>query len=69
MKQNVDSFHSVSKFNSLSFRLLLGMLFWLVCAFVLTGYTLLLSWELENGGVAINDAGRLRKRTFQMTLT
>ena len=69
MKQNVDSFHSVSKFNSLSFRLLLGMLFWLVCAFVLTGYTLLLSWELENGGVAINDAGSLRKRTFQMALT
>ena len=69
MKQNVDSFHSVSKFNSLSFRLLLGMLFWLVCAFILTGYTLLLSWELENGGVAINDAGSLRKRTFQMALT
>ena len=67
-KPNVDSFHSVSKFHSLSFRLLLGMLFWLVCAFVLTGYTLLLSWELENGGVAINDAGSLRKRTFQMAL-
>lgn len=68
MKQDVDSFNSVSKFNSLSFRLLLGMLFWLMCAFVLTGYTLLLSWELENGGVAINDAGSLRKRIFQMAL-
>ncbi len=68
-QQNVDSFNSVSKFNSLSFRLLLGMLFWLICAFVFTGYTLLLSWELENGGMAINDAGGLRKRTFQMALT
>ena len=69
MKQNVDSFNSVSKLHSLSFRLLLAMLFWLVCAFVFTGYTLLLSWELENGGMAINDAGSLRKRTFQMALT
>lgn len=68
MMQNVDSFNSVSKRNSLSFRLLLGMLLWLVCAFFFTAYTLLLSWELENGGVAINDAGSLRKRTFQMAL-
>lgn len=69
MNPNVDSFRSVSRFNSLSFRLLVGMLFWLMCAFIFTGYTLLLSWELEKGGMAINDAGSLRKRTFQMALT
>ena len=69
MNHQVDSFRSVTKLNSLSFRLLIGMLFWLVCAFVFTGYTLMLSWELEKVGMAINDAGSLRKRTFQMALT
>ncbi len=69
MNHQVDSFRSVTKLNSLSFRLLIGMLFWLLCAFVFTGYTLMLSWELEKVGMAINDAGSLRKRTFQMALT
>ena len=63
-----SSFRSISKFKSLSFQLLLGMMVWLVFALIFTGYTLFLSWELENGGVAINDAGSLRKRTFQMAL-
>lgn len=62
------TFRSISKFKSLSFQLLLGMLIWLVFALIFTGYTLLLSWELENGGMAINDAGSLRKRSFQMAL-
>ena len=62
------TFRSISKFKSLSFQLLVGMIIWLFFALVFTGYTLLLSWELENGGIAINDAGSLRKRTFQMAL-
>lgn len=69
MNHPVDSFRSVTKLNSLSFRLLIGMLIWLLCAFIFTGYTLMLSWELEKVGMAINDAGSLRKRTFQMALT
>lgn len=62
------TFRSISKFKSLSFQLLVGMIIWLIFALIFTGYTLLLSWELENGGMAINDAGSLRKRTFQMAL-
>ena len=64
----LTAFRSISKFKSLSFQLLLGMIIWLIFALIFTGYTLLLSWELENGGMAINDAGSLRKRTFQMAL-
>ncbi len=69
MVQNLlTAFRSISRFKSLSFQLLLGMIIWLIFALIFTGYTLLLSWELENGGMAINDAGSLRKRTFQMAL-
>ncbi len=68
MNHYISTFRSIPRIKSLSFQLLVGMLFWLLCALVFTGYTLLLSWELENGGVAINDAGSLRKRTFQMAL-
>ena len=64
----LTAFRSISRFKSLSFQLLLGMIIWLIFALIFTGYTLLLSWELENGGMAINDAGSLRKRTFQMAL-
>ena len=68
MENVLTSFRSISKFKSLSFQLLVGMIIWLIFALIFTGYTLLLSWELENGGIAINDAGSLRKRTFQMAL-
>ncbi len=64
----LTAFRSISRFKSLSFQLLLGMIIWLIFALIFTGYTLLLSWELENGGMAINYAGSLRKRTFQMAL-
>lgn len=61
-------FKRLAKHNRLSFRLFAGVAVWLVCALIFTGYTVLLSWTLENGGVAINDAGSLRKRTYQMAL-
>lgn len=68
MEKLITTFESIPRIKSLSFQLLVGMLVWLLCAIVFTGYTLLLSWELENGGVAINDAGSLRKRTYQIAL-
>ena len=63
-----QSFRSIARSKSLSTRLFFSVALWLICAVVFTGYTLLLSWQLENGGMAINDAGSLRKRTFQMAL-
>ena len=63
-----QSFRSIALSKSLSMRLFFSVALWLLCAVVFTGYTLLLSWQLENGGIAINDAGSLRKRTFQMAL-
>ncbi|TDR31536.1 histidine kinase [Hydromonas duriensis] len=63
-----ETFQSVARSKSLSTRLLISVVVWLICAIVFTGYTLLLSWELENGGMAINNAGSLRKRTFQIAL-
>lgn len=51
---------------SLSTKLLVSIIIWLIGAVSFTGLTLNLSWELENGGVAINDAGSLRKRMYHM---
>ena len=48
----LTAFRSISKFKSLSFQLLLGMIIWLIFALIFTGYTLLLSWELEEEGVS-----------------
>ena len=39
----------------------------LLLALVIVGATLLLSWQLEGGAAAINDAGSLRMRTFKLT--
>ena len=41
----------------------------LLCALSAIGYTLLLSWQLEGGAGAINDAGSLRKATYRLTLS
>ena len=39
----------------------------LVLALIAVGATLLLSWQLEGGAAAINDAGSMRMRTFKLT--
>ncbi|WP_169740830.1 histidine kinase [Stenoxybacter acetivorans] len=52
--------------HSLSATLLTAIVFWLIGALLFTGMTLNLSWELESGGIAINDAGSLRKRMYHM---
>lgn len=51
----------------LSTKLLLLSVLWLVGAMVSIGFTLFLSWKLEGGAAAINDAGSLRMRTYRAT--
>ena len=50
--------------HSLASKLLLLSLVWLVAAMVSIGYTLVLSWKLQGGAAAINDAGSLRMHTY-----
>ena len=51
---------------SLATKLMLLSLLWLMLAMVSIGFTLHLSWKLEGGAAAINDAGSLRKRTYHL---
>lgn len=46
--------------------ILIGM--WLMGAVVLVGLSLNTSWHLEDRGIAINEAGSLRKRVFHIML-
>lgn len=52
--------------HSISTKLLVSAILWVVCAVVFTGYALALLWQLENGGVDINNAGSLRMRVYHM---
>lgn len=54
--------------HSLSTKLLVLSVLWLVVAMVSIGFTLLLSWKLEGGAAAINDAGSLRMRTYRTVM-
>ncbi|MFD2448596.1 type IV pili methyl-accepting chemotaxis transducer N-terminal domain-containing protein [Vogesella fluminis] len=53
---------------SLSSKLLILTIIWLVLAMTSIGYTLVLSWKLEGGAAAINDAGSLRMRSYRVAL-
>lgn len=46
-------------------KLLVLTFLWLALALVAVGYTLALSWKLEGGAAAINDAGSLRMRSYR----
>ena len=54
--------------NSLSSRLKLLTLLWVTAAVGSIVLTLLLSWRLEGGAAAINDAGSLRMQTYRLGL-
>lgn len=56
----------VSRFHSISTKLLILILLWVTFALVFTGYTLASLWQLENGGKAINKAGSLRMRVYHL---
>lgn len=53
---------------SIATRIVSASLVALAIALVMIGGTLWLSWQLEGGAAAINDAGSLRMRTYRMAL-
>ena len=55
-------------FKSLSSRLKLLTVLWVTAAVGSIVLTLLLSWRLEGGAAAINDAGSLRMQTYRLGL-
>ncbi len=63
---NLTSSLPVSK--RLTFRILLTTLIGLGLTLGMIGYTLLLSWQLEGGGAAINEAGSLRMRSYRLAV-
>lgn len=50
----------------LTFRILLMTAVGLLLTLAAIAYTLLLSWQLEGGGAAINEAGSLRMRSYRL---
>ena len=50
----------------LTFRILLMTAIGLLLTLAAIAYTLLLSWQLEGGGAAINEAGSLRMRSYRL---
>lgn len=57
---------STSRKHSLSTKLLVSVILWVVGALIVTGYALAFLWQLESGGIAINQAGSLRMRVYHM---
>lgn len=57
---------STSRRHSLSTKLLVSGILWVTCALIFTGYTLAFLWQLESGGIAINNAGSLRMRVYHI---
>lgn len=52
--------------NSISNKLKFAIVIWLIGALFFVGLTLNITWKLENRGIAINEAGSLRKQTYLM---
>ncbi|MBY0572767.1 MAG: type IV pili methyl-accepting chemotaxis transducer N-terminal domain-containing protein [Undibacterium sp.] len=57
---------SIPLHKRLTFRILLTTLIGLSLTLAAIAYTLLLSWQLEGGGAAINEAGSLRMRSYRL---
>lgn len=62
------NFRRIPQGHSLSTKLLILSLGWLIIAMTSISLTLQLSWKLEGGAAAINDAGSLRMRTYRTAL-
>lgn len=60
--------YQTPRLRSLSTKLLMLTIAWLLLAMTSIGYTLILSWKLEGGAAAINDAGSLRMRSYHIAL-
>ena len=52
----------------MTFRILLTTIIGLSLTLMAIAYTLLLSWQLEGGAAAINEAGSLRMRSYRLAL-
>lgn len=61
-------FPDIPAHQRLSTRIVAASLIALVVVLVMVGGTLWLSWQLEGGAAAINDAGSLRMRTYKLAL-
>ncbi|MBC3868921.1 type IV pili methyl-accepting chemotaxis transducer N-terminal domain-containing protein [Undibacterium oligocarboniphilum] len=64
----MTSANSLPMGKRLTFRILLTTLIGLALTLAAIGYTLLLSWQLEGGGAAINEAGSLRMRSYKLAV-
>ncbi|CAN5877005.1 type IV pili methyl-accepting chemotaxis transducer N-terminal domain-containing protein [soil metagenome] len=64
----MNSAHSLPIGKRLTFRILLTTLIGLALTLIAIGYTLLLSWQLEGGAAAINEAGSLRVRSYRLAV-
>ena len=53
---------------NLSAKIIAIQVLFLVVALMSIGLTLLVSWQLEGGAAAINDAGSLRMRAYRLAL-
>lgn len=62
------SLPDVTRWHSISVRIVTVSLLALAIALIMIGGTLWLSWQLEGGAAAINDAGSLRMRAFRVAL-
>ena len=56
------------RFNRLTSKLLFAIVLWLAGALFFVTLTLNLTWGVEDRGVAINEAGSLRKQTYLMVI-
>lgn len=61
-------FYQLPARHSLSTKLMVLVVAWTLLASIAIGTTLILSWKLEGGAAAINDAGSLRMRTYRTVL-
>lgn len=56
------------RFNRLTSKLLFAIVLWLTGALFFVSLTLNLTWGVEDRGVAINEAGSLRKQTYLIVI-
>jgi two-component system nitrate/nitrite sensor histidine kinase NarX len=64
----MESSHQLPIGKRLTFRILMTTVIGLALTLTAIGYTLLLSWQLEGGGAAINEAGSLRMRSYRLAM-
>lgn len=64
----MDSSNQLPIGKRLTFRILMTTVVGLALTLAAIAYTLLLSWQLEGGGAAINEAGSLRMRSYRLAM-